>query len=810
MGIATALPRRRQESVALQGRWANVLGISVVTALGAVLRFWSFPGVRMNPYYDAAVRSMSLSWHNFFYGAFEPGGSVSIDKTPLDLWLQVASVKAFGFSSLALRLPEALASAAAVPLLYDLVRRLFGRPAGFAAGAALAVMPVSVVTGRSDTMDSMMMALLVLAAWLVVRSAQEDRPRLLLTAGAVLGLAFNVKMFQALVAVPPLTVLYLMAADSPLRARLLRLAGAGVALVTVSLSWVAVASLAPLGSRPFPIGSANGSIWNVVFGFNGIDRLNVGPTAKAQAIDPSGPTRLFTTHGLFYGSLVGTELLAALVLGAVALVFAAVTHQRRPAAGSEATGSRAGVAAIGLWLVLGTVLFSMMGRLHPRYLEAFTPAIAATLGISVVSLAAAAGRRRGAAMALGAGTAVSVLVGLTFARAGSATTAVVIAAVLVAVVACLTIARTAAGPGRTWSATLIGVVLVAVLAAPLTKSAHLASAHASDGGIAGAMPAAQVDSLSRFLKAHRAGAHYEFVAPAVAVAGPLIVHDTQPVLMLTSLYGRPLTSVKQLATAVRTGQARYALLGKGRCKRPGEHVPDCAPAVLWARSHSFDVSARAGVRAGLLYRLTSSATSAKAAAAPVHSANHHAHAATTVIGQLLHEAKLRYGEEVHGIAVHKQLRRIAADSALLQALSTHDLTSLRTAVGLEQKTKHAHVSRLRVMQGTRVLADAGVPFVVAPSAMTLRDAAGHAIGTLQVSIQDEIGYVRYMHRNFPVDVVVRGSRPNHVRTSLRAALNVKLPDRGSVTIAGRRYQVRSFHREALGHEPVKIWILARG
>ena len=47
-----------------------------------------------------------------------PPGSVSIDKPPVDLWLQVASVKLFGFSSTTLKLPEALAGIAAVPLLY--------------------------------------------------------------------------------------------------------------------------------------------------------------------------------------------------------------------------------------------------------------------------------------------------------------------------------------------------------------------------------------------------------------------------------------------------------------------------------------------------------------------------------------------------------------------------------------------------------------------------------------------------------------------------------------------------------------------
>ena len=50
-----------------------------------------------NEYYAAAVKSMSLSWHNFFFVAFDPGGFVTIDKPPLGFWFQVASVKLFGF-----------------------------------------------------------------------------------------------------------------------------------------------------------------------------------------------------------------------------------------------------------------------------------------------------------------------------------------------------------------------------------------------------------------------------------------------------------------------------------------------------------------------------------------------------------------------------------------------------------------------------------------------------------------------------------------------------------------------------------------
>src|SRR6201996_8050209 len=115
--------------------------LALITAAAAALRLIAIGKVETDPFYDAAVRSMGLSWHNFFFGAFEPGGSVSIDKPPVDLWLQVISVKLLGFTSTTLKLPEALSGIAAVPVLYAALRRLWSPLAGIAAAAALAVLP---------------------------------------------------------------------------------------------------------------------------------------------------------------------------------------------------------------------------------------------------------------------------------------------------------------------------------------------------------------------------------------------------------------------------------------------------------------------------------------------------------------------------------------------------------------------------------------------------------------------------------------------------------------------------------------------
>src|SRR5438445_10915244 len=110
-------------------RRAEWTALALITAAAAALRLIGIAHVSPDPFYDAAVRSMGISWHNFFFGAFEPGGSVSIDKPPVDLWLQVASVNLLGFSSATLKLPQALAGAAAVPLLFIAVAELWSASA---------------------------------------------------------------------------------------------------------------------------------------------------------------------------------------------------------------------------------------------------------------------------------------------------------------------------------------------------------------------------------------------------------------------------------------------------------------------------------------------------------------------------------------------------------------------------------------------------------------------------------------------------------------------------------------------------------
>src|SRR5579862_1419038 len=101
--------------------WA---GLVTILLLGAALRLWGLDkNGTGNAYYAAAVQSMLMNWHNFFFVSFDPVGFVTVDKPPVSLWVQTAFTKLFGYSGFTLILPQVLEGLGAVCLVYHLVRR---------------------------------------------------------------------------------------------------------------------------------------------------------------------------------------------------------------------------------------------------------------------------------------------------------------------------------------------------------------------------------------------------------------------------------------------------------------------------------------------------------------------------------------------------------------------------------------------------------------------------------------------------------------------------------------------------------------
>ena len=109
-GPAAGAPRWRRfltpwRSPADQPAWARP-ALLAIAAAAAVAYGWGMADASVESFYGAAARSMSESWHDFIFGAFDPAGTVTVDKLPGALWLQALSLRIFGFHIWALVLPQ--------------------------------------------------------------------------------------------------------------------------------------------------------------------------------------------------------------------------------------------------------------------------------------------------------------------------------------------------------------------------------------------------------------------------------------------------------------------------------------------------------------------------------------------------------------------------------------------------------------------------------------------------------------------------------------------------------------------------------
>src|SRR3954470_4793504 len=259
-----------------------------VLALAALLDLWSLSrNGWANEYYSAAVRSMSSSWHAFLYGSFDPAALMTVDKPPLALWVQVAFVKAFGFHPLSMLVPQALMGVASVALVYDLVRRRFGRAAGFVAGLALATTPITVAISRHNHPDALLVLCSVAALWFLVRALEDGRTRWLVLSGVCVGLGFETKMAAALLVVPGIVAAWLWGAPRRRGGAIGQLLAGGAAMVAVGMAWPLLFLLTPAADRPWVSGTSDNSIVSLVLGYNGLGRL-AGQAGGPQALGGAG------------------------------------------------------------------------------------------------------------------------------------------------------------------------------------------------------------------------------------------------------------------------------------------------------------------------------------------------------------------------------------------------------------------------------------------------------------------------------------------------------------------------------------------
>ncbi|HTJ69871.1 MAG TPA: glycosyltransferase family 39 protein [Actinospica sp.] len=271
---AVARWRRVLYSPADQPRWARPI-LLVIAAFAAALYSWNITTAGYAPFYSSSVKSMSVSWKAWLFGAMDPGATITLDKIPGAFAIQALFARVLGFHEWSVTLPQVIEGVIAVLVLYRVVRRWAGPAAGLIASALFTFTPVVASMFGHSMEDGALTCCLLLAADRFQVAVGDGRLRPLIWAGFWVGVGFQMKMMQAWMVLPAFALAYLLSAPGSVRRRIRHLLTAGVVCIAVSLTWVAMMEIVPAKDRPYVDGSTNNSAVAMVFGYNGLERFGI-------------------------------------------------------------------------------------------------------------------------------------------------------------------------------------------------------------------------------------------------------------------------------------------------------------------------------------------------------------------------------------------------------------------------------------------------------------------------------------------------------------------------------------------------------
>ncbi len=538
-----------------------------IFGLSAVLYSWNLAHIGIgNSYYSAAVKSGVESWKAFFFGSLDPSSFITIDKPPAAFWVMELSGRIFGFSSLSMLFPEALAGLATVMVLYHVVRRWFGEPAAVMASVALALTPVVVVIFRFNDPDAFLTLLLMLATCAYWHALESGKTGQLVLSGVLLGVAFLTKSLEAFLVVPAFGVVYVCCGPPHLARRLRQLCWAALALVVSSGWWVAVVGLWPTNARPYIGGSADNSELNLIFEYNGFSR-----------IAGSGRTSLFGDGGQgllrMFDSELGGQISWFLPLALVGVVAGLWLTRGRERTDRERSG----------FVLWGSVLLTYLavyddarGIFHPYYTVVMAPAVAALAGAGAVALWRLGQRSLRWAWVLPAAIVVSVLwadtlLGRTSGYDPWLGPVVVVSGTAAALVLLLLLVR---APGICWLGVTAAVLAVAaVLSGPFAYSLTTLGNVTTSPATAGPGGGSSLDlgnsagvgvQIVDYLEIHRGSAAYLVAVTGSRTASQFIVLSGLPVIAMGGYTGwDPTPTLDAFEQLVTSGKVRYVYAKDG-------------------------------------------------------------------------------------------------------------------------------------------------------------------------------------------------------------------------------------------------------
>ena len=377
----------RRPPTPVWARWS----LAAIMSSSAVLFFADLLAAGFSDFYATGAKSMSVSWRAFFFGAFDPNATITLDKLSGFLIPQALSARLFGFSAWSLAMPQAIEGLITIAAVFWIANRWLG-PAGAVVSATLFAFTPLLVSMFSHPMEDSMLTMftvLSVAAW--QRAIETDRLRWLLLAGILVGLGFQAKMMQSWLILPAFVVVYVLWTRRSWSQRILRAAALCGAAFAVSISWMTAISLVPASARPYIDATTNNNVFSMVFGYNGVDRFlhgifpgalstSTGTTPIPTDISPAALLIRIVSHTPFkllfpeYASQIGwlyPVAAAGVVLGI--RQFRHWLRDRRADEGADRlAGSESGLQiTLQFGLAFGVTLALVMGAMslpHSAYL----------------------------------------------------------------------------------------------------------------------------------------------------------------------------------------------------------------------------------------------------------------------------------------------------------------------------------------------------------------------------------------------------------------------------------------------------------
>ncbi|AOR30820.1 hypothetical protein BFF78_06920 [Streptomyces fodineus] len=544
--------------------------LAAIAVLAAVLCLWGLGHSTYHAFYASAVRSMTDSPADFFYGSFDPAGSITLDKLPGFLWPQALAALLFGFHPWALVLPQALEMVGCVLLLHLLVRRWAGVPAGLLAAAFLTLTPVTVGLGRSITEDAPFVLLLLLAAEATWRATERARPRTLLLAGLWVGLAFQCKMLEAWAVLPALALTYLVAAPVALRRRIGHVALAGAVTVTVSLSWMLAVALTPTGARPYLDGTTDDSPFALVVGYNfltrfhdvGIDAAGTGSIVASRTAHGAGHLGPGMGDGVgkMFSPGLATQTGWLYPLAALGLAGGLLALRRRRVPRTDRMF--AGYVLWGVWLTTFFAVFSFGSVTgHTYYMGVVAVAVAVLAAAGVVQ----ARRSRVLAAVLAVDVVWCVVLTLWYPHFQPWSAPCAVALGLLALLLASLRRPAALATGLAAALLIPGVWTASALSPRYNQPGAFGRVGPTStrAGTASTTLGPHHQRLLAYLTAHRDGARYLAAVPGWQSAAPYVIAANAPVLPMGGFTGRvPYPAPTAFRKLVDTGRLHYVVVSR--------------------------------------------------------------------------------------------------------------------------------------------------------------------------------------------------------------------------------------------------------